>query len=265
MELNNRAILLTGASGGIGRATALRLARSGAKVGVMARGESAVRALAEEVVAAGGQAVAIQGDVRSQSDAARAVAAMVDRFGGLDALVNNAGLGYLRGVDEATDEEIEEMVETNLLGVIRMTRAALPKLLARPGSALVNVASYAGKVGAPYYSFYAATKFAVVGLTEAWRRELGPRGLRVTLLLPAAVETSFLEKAGGRDRALGLGPAGTILRPEQVAAGIERALRSHPPEIYLPARNWALAMMNSALPGLSDRIVNALFRYPRGR
>ncbi|HET9941640.1 MAG TPA: SDR family oxidoreductase [Candidatus Eisenbacteria bacterium] len=264
MELDNRAILLTGASGGIGRATALRLARLGARVGVMARGESEVRALAEEIVTAGGEAVAIQGDVRSQSDAARAVAAMVDRFGGLDALVNNAGLGYLRAVEEATDAEIEQMVETNLLGVIRMTRAALPKLLARPGSALVNVASYAGKVGAPYYSFYAATKFAVVGLTEAWRRELGPRGLKVTLLLPAAVETSFLEKAG-RDRALGLGPAGTILRPEQVAAGIERALRSHPPQIYLPARNRALAMLNSALPGLSDRIVNALFRYPRGR
>ena len=148
--------------------------------------------------------------------------------------------------------------------MIRMTRAALPKLLARPGSALVNVASYAGKVGAPYYSFYAATKFAVVGLTEAWRRELGPRGLRVTLLLPAAVETGFIDKAG-RDRALGLGPAGTILRPEQVAAGIERALRSHPPQIYLPARNRVLAMLNSALPGFSDRIVNALFRYPRSR
>ncbi|HEX3112108.1 MAG TPA: SDR family oxidoreductase [Candidatus Eisenbacteria bacterium] len=264
MELKGRAVLLTGASGGIGRATALRLARSGARVGVMARGESAVRSLAEEIGAAGGEAAAIQGDVRSRADAERAVAAMVDRFGGIDALVNNAGLGYLRAVDEATDAEIDEMVETNLIGVIRMTRAALSKLLARPGSALVNVASYAGKVGAPYYSFYAATKFAVVGLTEAWRRELGPRGLRVTLLLPAAVETSFLDKAG-RDRALGLGPAGTLLRPEQVAAGIERALRRHPPQIYLPARNRALAMLNSALPGLSDRIVNALFRYPRGR
>ncbi|HEU4941484.1 MAG TPA: SDR family NAD(P)-dependent oxidoreductase [Candidatus Eisenbacteria bacterium] len=264
MELNGRAVLLTGASGGIGRATALRLARAGARVGLMARGESAVRALAEEITAAGGQAVAIQGDVRSPADAERAVSAMVGRFDGLDALVNNAGLGFLRAVEEATDAEIEEMVETNLLGVIRMTRAALPKLLARPGSALVNVASFAGKVGAPYYSYYAATKFALVGLTEAWRRELGPRGLRVTLLLPAATETSFIDRAG-RGRALGMGPAGTILRPEQVAGGIERALRRHPPQIYLPAWNRALAMLNSALPGLSDRIVNTLFRYPRSR
>jgi short-subunit dehydrogenase len=264
VELNGRAILLTGASGGIGRATALRLARAGARVGLMARGESAVRALAEEITAVGGQAAAIQGDVRFPADAERAVSAMVGRFDGLDALVNNAGLGYLRAAEEATDAEIEEMIETNLLGVIRMTRAALPKLLARPGSALVNVASFAGKVGAPYYSYYAATKFALVGLTEAWRRELGPRGLRVTLLLPAATETSFIDRAG-RDRALGLGPAGTILRPEQVAAGIERALRHHPPQIYLPAWNRAIAMLNSALPSLSDRIVNALFRYPRSR
>jgi short-subunit dehydrogenase len=264
VELRGRAVLVTGASGGIGRAAALRLAEAGARVGLMARSEPVIRLLAEEIAAAGGQAAAIQGDVRSAEDGVRAVSEMERRFGGLDALVNNAGIGYLRGADEATDAEIEEMVETNLLGAIRMTRAALPRLLERPGRALVNVASFAGKVAPPYYSYYSATKFALVGLTEAWRRELGPRGLRVTLVLPAATETAFLDRAG-RERALGMGPAGTILRPEQVAAGIERALRRHPPELYLPGRNRAIGIVNSAFPALSDRIVNALFRYPRGR
>jgi short-subunit dehydrogenase len=264
VELEGRSVLLTGASGGIGRATALRLARSGARLTLMARGKDALQALAAEVEAAGGEALAVSADVRVASEGSRAVAEAVARYGGLDALVNNAGVGYLRPIDEATDAEIEEMIEVNLLGVIRMTRAALPSLLTRAGSAIVNVASYAGKVGAPSYSYYGATKFAVAGLTESWRRELPARGIRVTLLLPAAVETPFLDRAG-RGRALGSGPAGTLLDPDDVARGIERALRHHPPEIYLPGRNHALALLNTMLPALSDRIVTKLFRYSRSR
>ena len=262
MTLDGRAVLLTGASGGIGRATALRLAKRGARVALMARSEPPLRALADEITRAGGQAIAIPGDVRVKADAPRVVAEATARFGALDALVNGAGLGYLKAVDEATDAEIEEQIEVNLMGVIRMTRAALPLLLARPESAIVNVGSYAGKVGAPYYSYYGAAKFAVSGLTEIWRRELGPRGVRVTLVLPAATETEWLDKAG-RARAIGRGPAGTVLRPETVARGIERALRDHPAEVYLPRRNHWLAIVNGAFPGLGDRIVNALFRYPQ--
>jgi len=264
VELRGRSVLLTGATGGIGRAAALRLARAGARLALVARSEEPLRALASEVSAAGGEAIAVPADVTVPADCTRAVSEAVSRFQGLDALVNNAGVGYLRAIDEATEAEIEEMVRLNLLGLIRMTRAALPSLLARPGSALVNVASYAGKVGAPNYSYYGATKFAVVGLTESWRRELGERGIRVTLVLPAAVETPFLDRAG-RDRALGAGPAGTLLRPEDAARGIERALRRHPPEIYLPGRNHALAVFNTMMPGLSDRIVASLFRYSRSR
>lgn len=264
MELRGRSVLLTGATGGIGRAAALRLARAGARLTLVARREGPLRALASEVSAAGGEALAVPADVTVAVDGERAVAAALERFQGLDALVNNAGVGYLRAIDEATDAEIEEMVQLNLLGLIRMTRAALPQLLSRPGSALVNVSSYAGKVGAPNYSYYGATKFAVAGLTEGWRREVAARGLRVTLLLPAAVETPFLDRAG-RSRALGAGPAGTLLQPDAVARGIERALRHHPPEVYIPGRNHALAVFNTMMPGLSDRIVASLFRYSRGR
>ncbi|MGH7680974.1 MAG: SDR family NAD(P)-dependent oxidoreductase [Candidatus Eiseniibacteriota bacterium] len=264
MELKERAVLLTGASGGIGRATALRLAKQGAKIALFARGEDKLRALAGEVERAGGKALVVPGDVRKSADASRAVAMATERFGGLDALVNGAGVAYLKDIAETTDDEILEQIEVNLVGVCRITRAALPALRARPGSAIVNIASFAGRVGAPYYSYYNATKFGLVGLTEAWRRELGPLGLRVTLILPSAVETPFLERAGRR-RALGVGPAGTVIQPERVAKAVEQALRRHPAEIYLPARNYLLAVMNVALPGLSDRIVNALFRYPGGR
>ena len=262
MDLKGRAVLLTGASGGIGRAAALRLARHGARVALFARRDEPLRALAKEIEDAGGQALAIPGDVRSNVDAYRAVVETTARFGRFDALVNNAGVGYLREVAEATEDEIEEQLDVNVRGAIRMTRAALPALKARRGSAIVNVASFAGRVSAPYYSYYNASKFGLVGLTEAWRRELRPLGIRVSLLIPAAVETPFLDRAG-RERALGVGPAGTILDPERVALGIERALRRHSAEIYIPARNQWLAVLNVAAPALSDGIVNALFRYPR--
>ena len=264
MRLDGRAVLLTGASGGIGRATALRLAGRGVRLALMARNEAPLRALAEEITKSGGQAIAIPGDVRLSADATRVVAETTARFGGLDALVNGAGLGHLKAIDESSDAEIQEQVDVNLMGVIWMTRAALPALLARAGSAIVNVGSYAGRVAAPYYSYYAASKFAVAGLTEAWRRELRIRGLRVTLLVPAATETPWLDKAG-RTRAIGIGPAGTILRPETVARAVERALRSHPAEIYLPLRNHGLAVFNLAFPALGDRIVTSLFRYSRKR
>ena len=261
MELKGRTVLLTGASGGIGRPAALRLAAAGARVALFARSEAPLAALAAEVAAAGGEALAVSGDVTRAEDCARAVAATTARFGALDALVNNAGIGYLRGLTEATDAEIGRMVDVNLLGTVRMTRAALPALLGRPGAAIVNIGSMAGRVAPVHYGYYSATKFAISGLTESWRRELGPRGVRVTLLLPAAVETPFLDRAG-RERALGSGPAGTILRPERVAAALVQALRQNPPDLYVPSWNRAFAWVNLMFPGISDRVMNALFRYP---
>jgi short-subunit dehydrogenase len=264
LELKGRTVLLTGATGGIGRAAALGLAGEGAKVVLFARSEAPLRALAAEIAAAGGEAHATPGDVVSRDDCARAVADGARRFGGLDALVNNAGVGYLRGVGESTDEEITRQIDVNLLGSMRMTRAALPELTRRPVSAVVNVASLAGRIAPPYYSFYSATKFALAGLSESWRRELKPSGVRVTLLVPSAVETPFLETAG-RARALGWGPAGLVLRPEQVASGIIAALKRNPADLYVPFWTRPLAWLNVVLPGISDRLVNAMFRYPDGK
>ena len=178
MELNGKTVLLTGASGGIGRAAALRLARAGARVALMARTEAPLQALASELAAAGGEALAVPGDVTRPEDCSRAMREVAGRFGGVDALVNNAGVGYLRGPAEATDEEIWRQVDVNLLGAVRMTRAALPTLSVRPGAAIVNVSSLAARIAPPYYSYYSATKFALAGLTESWRRELRPFGIR---------------------------------------------------------------------------------------
>ncbi len=260
MELSGRSILLTGASGGIGRATADLLARAGAKVTLFARNAAPLESLRLRLESKGGTAVAVAGDVRSVPDAERAVAEAVRRFGGLDAVVNNAGIGYLESLAEAEDARVAELLDVNVLGAFRVTRAALPALSAGNG-VVVNVSSFAGKVGVPYYSFYNASKFALVGMTEAWRRELGPRGIRVALVIPAAVETEFLSRLDRR-RALGLGPAGTVLTPEEVARAIVGALKRPRPEIFIPRRNRWIGLLNVMTPSLADRIVNRLFRYP---
>jgi NADP-dependent 3-hydroxy acid dehydrogenase YdfG len=112
VEVRGRSVLLTGATGGIGRAAALRLARAGARLTLVARREEPLRALASEISAVGGEAIAVPADVTVAADGARAVAEAVQRFQGLDALINNAGVGYLRAIDEATEAEIEEMVSS---------------------------------------------------------------------------------------------------------------------------------------------------------
>jgi hypothetical protein len=263
VKLRGRVVLLTGASGGIGRATARLLAAEGVRLALHGRREEPLRALEAEVRALGGEALVVTGDVRSAADAARAVGATVAGYGALDALVNNAGVGMLRRVDVAADEEVAELFEANVLGTWRMTRAALPELLGR-GGIVVNVASIAGRVGAPHYSFYAATKAALIALSESWRRELLPRGVRVSTVLPAAVNGEFLDRLG-RAIALGTGPAGVVLEPEQVARGIASVLRRPRPEIYIPWWNRWLAVVDVTFPGLSDRIVLALYRKAGGR
>ena len=260
MNLRGAPVLVTGASGGIGRALAVRLGAAGARLTLFGRGEGALRAAAEEVVRAGGESLVVTGDVRRPEDVVRVVREATERFGRLDALVNLAGVAHWRLLEVTTDDEIQEQIDVNLVGVIRMTRAALPALFASRG-AVVNVSSFAGRVGVPYYTAYAATRFGVIGLTEALRREVASRGVRVSLVLPAAVDTPFLEKAG-REHALGIGPAGILLSPDAVARSIVRALERHPAEIYLPRTHRIFAILAVAWPGISDRILRRLLRYP---
>jgi NAD(P)-dependent dehydrogenase (short-subunit alcohol dehydrogenase family) len=156
VKLRGAAVLLTGASGGIGRAVAARLGAAGTRVALFGRREAALRDAAEQVIRGGGESLVVAGDVRRVDDAARAVREATERFGRLDGLVNLAGVAHWRLIEESTEEDIREQIEVNLLGVFWMTRAALPALFASRG-AVVNVSSFAGRVGIPYYTAYAAT------------------------------------------------------------------------------------------------------------
>ena len=188
--LDGKVALVTGASSGIGEATALALAMAGAKVAIAARRADRLAALAKSIEAAGGSALEIVADVTRAGDIERMIDAVVKKFGRLDILINNAGVMLLSPVAEASSDDWRRMVELNLIALMETTKLALPHLKASSGH-VVNVSSVAGRVANPAASGYAATKFGVVGFSESLRREVYVDKIRVTLIEPGMVATEL--------------------------------------------------------------------------
>jgi NADP-dependent 3-hydroxy acid dehydrogenase YdfG len=196
-ELDGTVALVTGASSGIGEATARFLARQGAAVAVAARRRDRLDALAIEIKGAGGTALVIEADVAEKAEAQAAVERTVAELGRLDTLVNNAGVMLLGPVEGAPIDEWETMVRVNLLGLMYCSHAALPHLVGAAESSprkvadMVNISSVAGRRASAGSSGYNATKFAVVALSEAIRQEYTERHVRVSVVEPGAVETEL--------------------------------------------------------------------------
>jgi NADP-dependent 3-hydroxy acid dehydrogenase YdfG len=182
--------LVTGASSGIGEATAVALAAAGAKVAVAARRADRLNVLAGRIETAGGIALAIEADVAKGDDVIAMVDKVVSEWGRLDILVNNAGVMLLSPAAEADLDDWRRMIELNLIGLMATTKAALPHLKAAKGH-VVNVSSVAGRVANPGASAYAATKFGVVAFSESLRREVYVDKVRVTVIEPGLVRTEL--------------------------------------------------------------------------
>jgi NADP-dependent 3-hydroxy acid dehydrogenase YdfG/uncharacterized protein YciI len=189
--LEGRVALVTGASSGIGEATAIHLARAGASVALVARRAARLSALASRLEAEGAESEALPADVTEQGDARALVDRVRSRFGRLDIVVNGAGVMLLAPISEATPDEWRRMVELNLLALMHVTQAALPVMRQSGGGHIVNVASLAGRVANPGASAYAATKFGVVGFSESVRREVFKDRIRVTVIEPGVVATEL--------------------------------------------------------------------------
>ncbi len=197
-KLSGTAALVTGASSGIGEATARGLAAEGADVALLARRSDRIEALAEEIRSGGVRALPIEADVSDREQAERAVAEAAAELGRLDVVVNNAGVMLLGGIVEAPVEEWEQMVEVNLLGLLYVSKAALPHLLAAAESEprrvadLVNVSSVAGRVARLGSGVYNATKHGVGAFSESLRQEVTSRHVRISLIEPGAVATELV-------------------------------------------------------------------------
>lgn len=220
MEIRGCSALVTGAGRGIGREIARALAREGAKVTVVARTRSDLASLVEEVEAEGGKAVSHAGDLRDRTVCDEAVARAVDAHGGLQVLVNNAGVGGHAPVAETTDEDWDEILGTNLSAVFRLTRAALPHL-SRKGGHVFMVSSLAGSNAIAGMAAYCASKAALDHFARCLMLEVRHAGVKVTTLAPGSVDTGF----GGRGER-GRKGASWMLRPEDVAAAVVDLLRT---------------------------------------
>jgi NADP-dependent 3-hydroxy acid dehydrogenase YdfG len=192
-DLSGRVAAITGATSGIGAATARALAGSGAAVALAGRRADRLEALAQEIESNGGRALALPTDVTDEQQARAFVQGAADQLGGLHALVNNAGVMLLGPVDGADTEEWRRMVNVNLLGLFYCTHAALPLLRDSGGGDIVNISSVAGRRASLGSAVYNATKFGVNGFSEGLRQEALHSNIRVSVVEPGMVETELLD------------------------------------------------------------------------
>lgn len=195
-RLTGRVALVTGASSGIGEATALALADAGARVAIAARRQDRLEALAAKLKALGAEPLVLAADLLSVAEAQRVVADTEAHYGHLDILVNNAGVMYLEPVIEADLDRWQQMLQLNVMSLIASTQAALAGMRDRREGHIVNISSTAGRVANPNAAAYAATKFGVVGFSEALRREVYQHNIRVSVIEPGAVATELREHIG---------------------------------------------------------------------
>ena len=224
--LANKVAIVTGASSGIGRATAKLFAREGAKLIVGARSRAPLDVAVAEIAAAGGQAFAITGDVRDESFARLLVETAMNRFGGLDVAFNNAGtFGEMQATPEVSVSAWTDILETNLTSAFLGAKYQIPAMLARGGGSLIFTSTFVGYTAAmPGVAAYAASKSGLIGLTQALAVEFGAKGIRVNAILPGGTDTPMAQPmigtAAGRAFVEGLHALKRIAAPEEIARSV---------------------------------------------
>jgi NADP-dependent 3-hydroxy acid dehydrogenase YdfG len=216
-KLAETVCMITGASAGIGRASALALAREGASLVLVARRKSRLDELVELVHSVGGQAIAVVGDVREEETALRAMQAAKEHFGALHILLNNAGMGNYKPLIETSAEEYDELIDTNMRSTFLFTRHAVPLMTAQRSGAILMLSSMAGKYGFAGEAIYCASKFAQVGFAQALDKELRPYGIKVGVICPGGVKTEFALGKGRTEESVA---QSGMLDPEDVAEAV---------------------------------------------
>jgi short-subunit dehydrogenase len=253
-QLRGQRMLITGASGGIGRALAQQASAAGARLLLSARSGPALEALAGELNAAGGDAVAVPGDVTSEADRRHLLRTAVERFDGLDVLVNNAGVASFGHFADSTEAVLRQIMEVNFFAPAELIRAAAPMLMRGRQPAVVNIASMCGRRGMPAWSEYSASKFALCGLTEALRGELARFDIDVLLVIPGLTRSDLgrhlLRRTGRANIDFDSG-----MPPDDVARGILGALGHNRTETVLGRDARWLLRVHRFLPRLVDALL----------
>jgi short-subunit dehydrogenase len=263
MEVKGKVVIVTGASSGIGEATAREFGREGAKVVLAARRVDKLQTLAEEINKMGTESLVVQADLSKLEDIQSLVKQTLEKFNRIDILVNNAGFGrldWLENLDPIKD--IQAQIDVNVMGVIQTTRQVLPVMMKQRSGSIINMCSMAGLVATPTYTIYAASKHAVHGFSEALRREVKPWGIDVSLVYPGGVKTEFTAHAGIKRKTNAKTPDFMLLTAEQVGSAVVKLVR-HPKRMWILPWLWSFTVfMNRFLPGLVDNTTINRFTIP---
>jgi NAD(P)-dependent dehydrogenase (short-subunit alcohol dehydrogenase family) len=257
-----KVVLVTGGSSGLGLSIAEGFVTAGARVAIAGLEADAVEQVTERMRAAGHDVLGVQADITRQEDVDRLITQTVDYFGRLDVLVNNAGRSMRGKVLDTTPEQFRDLMELNLIALVRCTRAAVPHLLQQRGH-VVNIGSLAAKSAARWVGAYPATKFAVAAYSQQLRLELGPQGLHVLLVCPGPIQRkdarlyplAGLEYVPESARAPGAGVQVRAIPPEQLSRAILRACQRRQAELVIPGKARLLFALSQLWPSLGDWIV----------
>ena len=251
--MENKVVIITGASSGIGAATALRLARDGMRLTLAARRVERLEQVAKEVQALGGEALVVQVDVCNQDDIQHMLQATLERWGRIDVLINNAGVGNEARLTKFPPGEIHKRIHTNLIAVIECTQAVLPTMLSQKAGHIINVASIAGLIATPGSAVYCAGKFGVVGFSDALYRDLLGTGVHVSAFCPGFTPTEISPILQAHAEGKPDAPYVPGLMPvEYVADQLARLIR-HPRRRVVVPKSWSVLVFLAFLfPRLVD-------------
>jgi short-subunit dehydrogenase len=252
--------VITGSSGGIGKAVAEAAARQGARLVLAARSADRLQEVADRLSAAGADVLPIVADVTSDADRHRLILAAVDRFGGLDVLINNAGVGSFGHFADSSEAVLRQVMEVNFFAPAELMRLAVPHLRHGLQPAIVNVSSMCGRRGLPAWPEYSASKFALCGLSEALRAEFVRFGIDVLLIVPGLTRSDYFAHMLRNDGRMKI-QVDKGMRPEETAAGIVRALVNNRAETVLGWEAHWILRINRFLPRLVNRLMARKVRH----